>query len=350
MGGLQFLLRCNYDTAYLNWIPQFYKELLDYFKAIKYAYNGECIIWNNKHITIDGKSIFWKDWYENGVTYIHDLTNENGTWMTFNEFSNKYIIRTNFLKYLGILSAVKCAAKIINVDLSLRPAMNFQSREFRLSSGRLIDIKNAKSKDFYTEFLEDMLEAPTAISKWRNRYNFNEDIFYESLPLVKKCTKEPKLLAVQFKIIHNIVNCKSNLHKWNISEDDACEFCETRETNDILHALYKCEHTKLFLTEIFRKIDPLSTWVGIMQVEIFLFGVEDPAQNLIILLIKKYILNVRTYNLKFSINNIMNQIYTRIILESKTMSRERFSNKWQGCQNLLEQAQNYWDTQNGMIR
>ena len=61
LGALQFLLRCNYDTAYLKWIPQFY-ELLDYFKTIKYAYNGECIIWNNKHIPIEDKSIFWKDY------------------------------------------------------------------------------------------------------------------------------------------------------------------------------------------------------------------------------------------------------------------------------------------------
>ena len=92
MGGLQFLLRCNYDTAYLRWIPQFYKELLDYFKIIKYVYNGESIIWNNKNIIIDGKSVFWKDWFENGVVYIHDLINENGIGMSFNQFSKKFII------------------------------------------------------------------------------------------------------------------------------------------------------------------------------------------------------------------------------------------------------------------
>ena len=72
MGGLKLLLRCNYETNYLKWIPEFYKELLDYFSAIKYAYNGECIIWNNRHVLIEGKSIFWKDWFENGVIYIQD--------------------------------------------------------------------------------------------------------------------------------------------------------------------------------------------------------------------------------------------------------------------------------------
>ena len=57
-------------------------------------------------------------------------------------------------------------------------------------------------------------------------------------------------------------------------------------------------------------------------------GVENPSQNLILLLIKKYILNVRTYKLRYSIDNIIYQILRRIVLESKTMSFEMFNNKW----------------------
>ena len=34
MGGLLFLLRCNYDTKFLKFIPKFYKNLLDYAKEI----------------------------------------------------------------------------------------------------------------------------------------------------------------------------------------------------------------------------------------------------------------------------------------------------------------------------
>ena len=350
MGGLEFLLRCNYDTDYLNWVPDFYRQLLDYFKSIRYIYNGECIIWNNRYITVEGKSIFWRDWFENGVIYMQDLVDRNGTWMSFDEFSNKYKIRTNFLKYFGLLSAVKCAVNVINVDLSKRPVVNFQSREFKLGSGRLIDMKKAKSRDFYTEFLEDNLEAPTAIYKWLRDYNLNEDKFYKSLPLVQKCTKEPKLLAVQFKIIHNIINCKTNLYKWKISEDDICEFCKTSEKDNIIHALCKCDHTKQFLTEVFKKIDPFSTCFGEMEIQSFLFGVEDPAQNVIILVLKKYILNVRTYKLHFSINNIMRQIFRRIILDSKMMNLDRFIKKWQCFQDLIEQAQNYWEIENDMIK
>ena len=132
-------------------------------------------------------------------------------------------------------------------------------------------------------------------------------------------------------------------------EDDICEFCKTSEKDNIIHALCKCDHTKQFLTEIFRQVDPFSTCLGRLPAESFLFGVEDPAQNVIILLIKKYILNVRTYKLKFILNNVMHQIFTRIVLESKTMRQEKFTNKWQGFPNLVQQAKYYWNAQNDMI-
>jgi len=35
MGGLKFLLRCNYDTKYLEHLPTFYKNILEFFQRIK---------------------------------------------------------------------------------------------------------------------------------------------------------------------------------------------------------------------------------------------------------------------------------------------------------------------------
>ena len=54
MGGLNFLLKCNYDTNYLKCIPKFYRNLLDYILEIYYNQERECMIWNNKHILIEG--------------------------------------------------------------------------------------------------------------------------------------------------------------------------------------------------------------------------------------------------------------------------------------------------------
>ena len=246
MGGLSFLLKCNYDTKHLKWIPKFYQNLLKFILEIYYNQDREYIIWNNKSILIDGKSIFWKNWYDKGVIYIHDFINTNGEWLTFKAFCNKFEIRTNFLRYLGILSAIKQAAKALDVDPSRKPALDLQNLKWRLYSGKTIDIKKAKSRDFYAEFVEFNLEPPKSCRKWLEKYNLDEDIFYTSLPLVKQCTSEPKLLATQFKIIHDITNCKSNLYKWKITENDLCDFCLTSTKDDVLHSLGECDSTKMF--------------------------------------------------------------------------------------------------------
>ena len=89
MGGLLFLLRCNYDTKFLHYIPKFYKKLLDYAKEIIRADDANLIIWNNKNALLNGKSIFWKTWIEKGMMFIHDFINPGGTWMTYHEFNQK---------------------------------------------------------------------------------------------------------------------------------------------------------------------------------------------------------------------------------------------------------------------
>ena len=53
------------------------------------------IIWNNKLVTIAGKSVleFYRSWYEAGVKYIKDLITEDGNLMNFNAFQHIYFRR-----------------------------------------------------------------------------------------------------------------------------------------------------------------------------------------------------------------------------------------------------------------
>ena len=81
-GGLNFLLRCNYDTNYLNDLPIFYKKILDFFNELKtlYTYDQkqELILFNNKDILVDVQPIFLSEWFKKGVLTFNDLLNENG--------------------------------------------------------------------------------------------------------------------------------------------------------------------------------------------------------------------------------------------------------------------------------
>ena len=61
VGGLLFLLKCNYETKLLScFVPTFYKQMLEiFFVDMSYA-----IIWNNTSILIQNKSIYLKEWVE----------------------------------------------------------------------------------------------------------------------------------------------------------------------------------------------------------------------------------------------------------------------------------------------
>ena len=67
--------------------------------------------------------------------------NENGSWVSFNQFQNNYGIETIILRHLQILSSVKNAAKIMNLDLSVRPSLDFHTLLYKMNSGRVIDLR-----------------------------------------------------------------------------------------------------------------------------------------------------------------------------------------------------------------
>lgn len=94
-GGLNFLLKCNYSIKKLDKnVSPFSLEMLDYFKELRLNrednYKSDLILWNNRDITIEGKSLFWKSWIEKGIYYIQDILNEDGKFVTCEEFNHKY--------------------------------------------------------------------------------------------------------------------------------------------------------------------------------------------------------------------------------------------------------------------
>ena len=135
------------------------------------------------------------------------------------------------------------------------------------------------------------------------------------------------------------LRCKTDktLYMFNST---TCEFCSHDIPDDIVHALCQCEYSTKFLTDIFSLIDRQNDYVNTVQIADFLLGVDNPALNVIFL--KKYIMKVRSYKNTFSLNNAMNQIYRRIMLENKVVKSELFSCKWQSYHHIVNQAQVHW--------
>jgi len=55
------------------------------------------ILWNNKEITIENNSLFWRSWLDKKVVFILDILDGNGNLPSFNKFKERYNINTNFV-------------------------------------------------------------------------------------------------------------------------------------------------------------------------------------------------------------------------------------------------------------
>ena len=87
MGG-PLLFKCNYSLRTLPelpLLPLFYRDVLSAWESIskhtarkKNEIENE-ILWNNHEVTIGGKSVFYKQWYDAGVKTLPDILDKEGT-------------------------------------------------------------------------------------------------------------------------------------------------------------------------------------------------------------------------------------------------------------------------------
>ena len=84
--------------------------MLDYFKELRtghpYVYRSEFILWNNKEITIENKSIFWAHLFEKEICFFQDLLDENGKFLSLDDLQVKYNAHLNFLQYFQLIAAI----------------------------------------------------------------------------------------------------------------------------------------------------------------------------------------------------------------------------------------------------
>ena len=155
MGGLNFLLRCNYNVNYFDKLPVFYKTILESFSELKtlhgYDESQDLVLFNNKDILVGGRPVYFHEWFKRGVVFINDLLNENGKFLTFKEFSDKYKCQTNFLQYYQVKSAIPTSLLTKAKDNATLDKLFFTCGEeiFKLNDNVEIHLGKARSKDFY---------------------------------------------------------------------------------------------------------------------------------------------------------------------------------------------------------
>lgn len=164
-----FLFHCNYDVSILPLnISLFYLQLLQWWSEFRDTFSSEkdwrYILWNNKQILINNKTVYYKSYFEAGVVNISDLFFDLNNKDSFSLVSNR-ISRPNISVWAGLRHSIpfilkNCTHNSTTGELSLKIEDN------------IFEVTKKKSKDYYTLLVSRKALFPTIVNKLQNEFHF----------------------------------------------------------------------------------------------------------------------------------------------------------------------------------
>ena len=231
-------LYCNINSEDMHKITGFAsniftKHVLQYWfeynfkKPVSREHILSQFLWFNSFIRIGNNVAFFRDVYQKGIKYLYQLCDATGRLLSYVEFSTKYNMSVNFIKYFGLLSAIPSSWKTIlnnggpNIDLELHVNNNV-CKKVGVPEGA-----TKLCKIFYNNMLKNV-ENPivTLLNRWATYFpEMTEQNLLNSFTNIYEITACCKLQYFQYKLLHRIVVTNEKLCLWGIVDNDLCNFC-----------------------------------------------------------------------------------------------------------------------------
>ena len=97
------------DSTLLNLKDTFLKEIMHYWTKFNHKDDNldfaSTYIWYKSHIKIENRPFFCRSWLRR-IKEIKDLLDNDQNFLIYNAFIDKYRIKTNYLEYHKVISAV----------------------------------------------------------------------------------------------------------------------------------------------------------------------------------------------------------------------------------------------------
>ena len=292
------------------------------------------LLWYNSNFKIRNRMLYYKSWKEKGINYVIDILDENGSFLNYNDFSEKFHLNNNLIQYHGVVNVLRQninrEGEVINMDRVLNKLLNVQSY----------------SKLFYKVILENnnKLIERKCLQNWERLTG--EDINWEqAFQHIHKVTIDTKLRNFQFKLIHNILPDNRILKKMGVKENDECDFCKS-DRDSLLHYLWTCQTAQNFWLEVKTFIDAIFISSIPLSPKSILFGgqfvqnsIDNNTVNFIVLIAKHYLHCCKWTNVYPSIVILKEKVKTRENVEKEIAFQNgkiNFHNlKWQKYNNHI---------------
>jgi exonuclease III len=246
--------RCNLEckTKPKNF-PHFYWMVMESWFEIKKLttpvekspmdIRRECL-WLNKDIKIANKVINWHSWQEKGINILHDLLNEQGSFLTPKDLKEKYNIKINILNYTALKDAVpkkwRQSLKTMKIPSN---AISFKEQIHIKIGKNDKPLNNITNKDLYWVLVRNIQEEPI----YKAKLQFELKIKEEEWPIIYKIPRtiqDTKIRAFQYKLLFSLLPCNLYLHRIKKSNTDKCNKCP--KLDDTAHYLFECEQVVPF--------------------------------------------------------------------------------------------------------
>ena len=308
------------------------------------------ILWKNKFIKINGKTVNYKTWREHNILLVHHLLDQQGKFATKRYLEHKYSFTIDIMKYNSLISAIpKQWRQKIKEDSNINNYVIYLDGKVMLNDipKKLIELT---SVEIYKHLIKQKARRPTSEETWERHVGlgFTEDDWATIYHIPYSICRDSKMLSFQMKITHRIIACKHNLCKWKIEPNGICNICY--EDEDIIeHHLVACKHCRTFWDYLFNwtkaniqitfPIDTYDIIFGISNV------IQDPIinqLNFLILHAKYYIYVNRLKGKPLDIYEFLVECKHSIVYEEEIMRKndkhDKFYAKWNPLCDILNKS------------
>ena len=242
-GGI-FFVSCNYDIKDYNFYSIFYNELLQWWDDFRNFFSttsltAENIIWNNKLIKIDGKSIYYHNYVQAGITLTSQMQFNKSNVESYNIATSAGLKHSNFLTWSGIRSAIPGNLKVLDVDGKKIGSLEFYCGE------KLFDPLLCKSKQFYELLITKKAIVSRGFTKLKNAFGLDDSTVSKVFLNLLSVSSETFVRSFQFKLLNDIVFTNKRLAKIGYVQHDTCTFCKVNPET-VYHLFYECPLTRVF--------------------------------------------------------------------------------------------------------
>ena len=342
----KFILCCNFDIKKLPInLPKYYRECFECFSncspatsnnvlGLSHEEISNTVLWNNKFICINNKSVFNQSLVSKGIVKIGDLVTKKNQFIfqcdqSWVNFSPKDIF--DLMSLVDAIPAPWRQSLKINGYLNKSPFF-IQDQIQLVQNNQEASITEATFKRVYREIVSGFVTPPTAHS------NFNESFSgvcsdwkkIHSLPFL--VTLDTKSREFQYKILNRYLVTNTFLKKICKIDSSLSTFCGMLDES--LEHLFVISH---FTTLLWKE---LIAWCNGRQIKVeslsavsIIFGDWQRNDsffllNHVILIAKQYIYSCRSNNLKPLFHVLLQRIKFVYQLECKIAKWNNNSIKW----------------------